>query len=160
MTTELTFRQYKTPVFKRIGGVIMLIVGIIFLVFTFYYAAKDVPLWVFGRQTKAEVVELWVEQLNQLEGKQSGELQFSYNLKYQFTTPGGKVITKNTTAGANEWSGMWEGQQIDIIYFPLFPGFNRLDDSRWAFFLSCTYIPLIVVGIIGLRIGWYLLKTP
>jgi hypothetical protein len=157
---ELSIKQYKTPVFKRIGGAFMLMIGILFLAVTLYYAAKDIPLWIFGKQTKAEVVDLWVEQLNQLEGREGGELQFSYNLKYKFTTPGGKVITKNATAGPMEWSGMWEGQQIDIIYFPLYPNLNRLDDSRWTFFLSCTYIPLIVISIIGLRVGWYMLRSP
>jgi hypothetical protein len=160
MTTELTFSQYKTPVMKRIGGILLLIVGILFLAITFYYAVKDVPLWVFGRQTKAEVVELWVEQLNQLEGRKDGVLNFSFNVKYQFSTPGGKLITKNTTASANEWSGMWEGQKIDIIYLPFYPNLNRLDDKRWALFLSCTYIPFIVIGTIGLRVGWYMLKSP
>jgi hypothetical protein len=98
--------------------------------------------------------------LNQLEGKESGELQFSYNLKYQFTTPNGRIITKNTTAGPTEWSSMWEGYKVDILYFPLYPDLNRLDDTRWAFFLSCTYIPLIAIGLIGLRVGWYLLTSP
>jgi hypothetical protein len=160
MTTELTYNQYKTPVMKRIGGVLVLAVGIVFIAITFYYAVKDVPLWVFGRQTKAEVVELWVEQLNQLEGREDGVLHFSFNVKYQFTTPGGKLITKNTTTSANEWSGMWEGQKIDILYLPSYPNLNRLDDKRWALFLSCTYIPLIAIGAIGLRVGWYMLKSP
>ena len=157
---ELTLTQYKTPVFKRIGGIVILLIGLFFLSATFYYAAQDVPLWVFGRQTKAEVVELWVEQLNQLEERQDGELQFSYNLKYQFTTPNGRVITKNTTAGVTEWSSMSEGHEIDILYFPLYPNLNRQDDMRWAFFLSCTYIPLIAIGLIGLRVGWYMLTSP
>jgi hypothetical protein len=157
---ELTYRQYKTPVFRRIAGVIMLMIGILFLTITMYYAVKDFPLWIFGRQTKAEVVELWVEQLNQLEGREDGELHFSYNLKYQFTTPSGKVINKNTTAGPTEWSSMSEGKEVDIVYFPLYPDLNRLDDSRWTFFLSCTYIPLIAISAIGLRVGWYMLKSP
>lgn len=157
---ELTIRQYKTPIMKRISGVLLLAIGIVFLAATLYYASKDFPLWIFGRQTKAEVVELWVEQVNQLEERQDGELQFSYNLKYQFTTPNGRVIIKNTTASATEWSGMSEGTEVDILYFPLYPGLNRLDDTRWAFFLSCTYIPLIIISFIGLRVGWYMLTSP
>ena len=160
MMTDMTLKQYKTPVFKRIGGALLLLIGVLFLAATFYYAVQDIPLWVFGRQAKAEVIELWVEQLNQLEGREGGELQFSYNLKYRFTTPGDKVITKNSTAGPMEWSSMWEGQQIDIVYFPLYPTLSRLDDSRWTFFLSCTYIPLIIIGIVGFRVGWYMLKSP
>jgi hypothetical protein len=160
MMTEMTVKQYKTPIMKRIGGVLMLAAGALFLAATLYYAIQDIPLWVFGRQAKAEVVELWVEQLNQIEGREGGDLQFSYNLKYQFTAPSGKTITRTTKASASEWSGMWEGQKIDILYFPLYPNMNRLDDTRWSFFLTCTYIPLIAFGIIGLRVGWYMLRTP
>lgn len=160
MMTEMTFKQYKTPIMKRIGGVILLAIGALFLAATFYFAAQDVPLWVFGKQTKAEVVDLWVVQLNELEGREGGDLQFSYNLKYKFTTPGGNVVTADATAGPMEWSGMWEGQKVDIVYFPLYPDLNRLDDSRWALVLSCTYIPLIAIGILGLRVGWYMLRTP
>lgn len=158
--TKQNEKEYKPPIMKRIGGVFLLAVGLFFIGATFYYGAKDIPLWVFGKQTKAEVVDLWVEQLNQLEGREGGELQFSYNVKYQFTTPNRRVIINNTKAGPMEWSGMWEGQQIDIVYFPLYPNLNRLDDSRWVFFLGCTYIPLIVISIIGLRVGWYMLTSP
>ena len=160
METELTFRPYKIPVMKRIGGVLLLAMGLMFLAFTSYYAAKDIPLWVFGKQTKAEVVEIWLEQLNELEGREDGVLNFSYNVKYQFTTPNGDLITKTATTSAIEWSGMWEGQKIDIVYFPLYPELSRMDDSNWVLFLSCTYIPLIAIGIIGLRVGWYMLRTP
>lgn len=160
LMTNQNGKEYKPPVMKRIGGVFLFAVGVIFMGATFYYAIKDIPLWVFGKQTKAEVVELWVNQLNQIEGREGGELQFSYNVRYQFTTPKGTVITTNTTAGPMEWSGMWEGQQIDIVYLPLYPNLNRLDDSSWVLFLSCTYFPLIVISIIGLRVGWYMLTSP
>ena len=122
MATELTFRQYKTPVMKRIGGALLLATGVMFLAFTAYYAAKDIPLWVFGKQTKAEIVEIWLEQLNELEGREDGVLDFSYNVKYQFTTPNGDLITKATTTSAIEWSGMWEGQKINIVLPPLVSG--------------------------------------
>ena len=157
---ELAFRQYKTPVMKRIGGFLLFAMGVVFLAFTTYYAAKDIPLWVFGKQTKAEVVEIWLEQLNELEGRKDGVLDFSYNIKYQFTTTKGDLITKTTTTSGSEWSGMWEGQKIEIVYFPLYPELSRLDDSNWALFLSCTYIPLVAIGIIGLRLGWHMLKAP
>ena len=78
------------------------------------------------------MVELWVEQLNQLEGREDGELQFSFNLKYQFTIPNGEIVTGTAKTSAMEWSGMWEGLNIDILYFPLYPELNRLDDLYWA----------------------------
>ena len=157
---ELTIKPYKIPVMKRIGGFLLLAVGVTFLAFTFYYAAKDIPLWVFGKQTKAEVTEIWYERADEVKERDEGMQKFFFYASYQFTTSKGDLITKTTKTSANEWSGMWEGQKIDIIYFPLLPKLNRLDDSNWALFLSCTYIPLIAIGIIGLRVGWYMLKSP
>jgi hypothetical protein len=153
-------REYRPPIMKRIGGVFLLGIGLVVLAFTLYFAAQDFPLWVFGKHTKAEVVEIWVERVGEAQERDEGELKFDFYVRYQFTTPGGRVITKTTKASATEWSGMWEGLLIDVVYFPLFPQLNRLDDSRWILFLSCTYIPLIVVGVIGLRVGWYMLTSP
>ena len=153
-------KEYKPPVMKRIGGVFLLAIGLVVLGFTIFFAAKDFPLWVFGRHTKAEVLDLWVEQVGGLQAKQEGELQFDFFVRYQFTTPGNKVITKTTKASATEWSGMWKGLLIDVVYLPFYPDISRLDDSRWVFFLSCTYIPLIAISIIGLRVGWYMLTSP
>ena len=127
---------------KPIGGFILLAIRMFFLADTVYYAAKYVPLGVFGRLTKAEVVELWVEQLNQLDGREDGELQFSFNLKYQFATLNGEIITGTAKTSALEWSRMWEGLNIDFLNFPLYPELNHLNDSYWAWFLSCSYLHL------------------
>ena len=153
-------KEYRPPVMKRIGGVLLLAIGVVVLGITLFFAAKDFPLWIFGKHAKAEVIEIWVERSDEIQERDEGELKFNFFVRYQFTTSRGQTITDTTTASATEWSGMWEGLLIDIVYFPLYPKLNRLDDSRWVLFLSCTYIPLIVVSIIGLRVGWYMLTSP
>jgi hypothetical protein len=153
-------KKYRPSIMKRIGGIVLLGIGLVVLAFTLYFAAQDFPLWVLGKHTKAEVVETWVERVDELQGRDEGELKFDFLVRYQFTTPGGQTIAKTTKASPTEWSNMREGLLIDVVYFPLVPNLNRLDDSRWVLFLSCTYIPLIVVSIIGLRVGWYMLTSP
>ena len=160
LMTKQNEKEYKPPFMKRIGGGLLFAIGLLVTAVTIFFAAKDFPLWVFGKHVQAEVVETWVERIDNLQDREGGELKFAYYLRYQFTTPGGRVITKTSKASAIEWSNMSEGTSIDIVYFPLYPQLNRLDDSRWVFFLSCTYIPLIVISLIGLRVGWYMLTSP
>lgn len=62
-----------------------------------------------------------------------------------------KHITEHTSGG------MVEGQGVDIVYFPLYPVHNRLDESRFVALLACAYLPFVFVGvsaiIVGLRIA-------
>jgi len=158
--TKQNEQEYKPPVMKRIGGALLLAIGLVVFVVMLSFAVKDFPLWIFGKHVQAEVVETWVERTDNIGEREGGELKFDFYLRYQFTTPGGQVVTKTSKASAIEWSGMGKGQNIDIVYFPLYPDLSRLDDSRWVLFLSCTYLPLIVISIIGLRVGWYMLTSP
>ncbi len=158
--TKQNEKKYRPPVMKRIGGVLLLAVGLFIFTAMLYYAAQDFPLWIFGRHTQAEVVETWVERTDNIQEGEGGEFTFDFYLRYQFATSDGQIITKTSKASAIEWSGMGKGQSIDILYFPLYPNLNRLDNSRWVFFLSCTYLPLIVISLIGLRVGWYMLTSP
>ena len=153
-------KGYRPPFMRKIWGGLLFTIGLLVTAFTLFFAAKDFPLWVFGKHVQAEVVETWVERTDNLQEREGGELKFAFYLRYQFTTPGGQVITKTSKASATEWSSMTKGAPIDIVYFPLYPQLNRLDDSRWVLFLSCTYIPLVVISVIGLRVGWYMLTAP
>lgn len=153
-------KEYRPPVMRKIGGILLLAIGLVVFIAMFSFAVKDIPLWIFGKHTQAEVVETWVERTDNLGEREGGDLKFDFYLRYQFTIPSGQVVTKTSKASAIEWSGMGKGQTIDIVYFPLYPDLSRLDDSRWVLFLSCTYLPLIVISILGLRVGWYLLTSP
>jgi hypothetical protein len=52
--------------------------------------------------------------------------------------------------------GRVKGGPIDVVYFPLYPTFNRLDETRFIPVLACAYIPLILLGWVGLAVGRYL----
>jgi hypothetical protein len=41
--------------------------------------------------------------------------------------------------------GLMSAQEVGIIYFPLFPAHNRLEESRYLPLLACTYAPLLAV---------------
>lgn len=58
-----------------------------------------------------------------------------------------KHITEDTAGG------LTEGAAIDIVYFPLYPAHNRLDESRFVSLLACAYLPFIVVGVIATVVG-------
>jgi len=65
-----------------------------------------------------------------------------------------KHITEHTSGGIEEGSG------LDIVYFPLYPDHNRLDDSRFVALLACANLPFAVVGAISMLLGWRLLRNP
>jgi hypothetical protein len=54
--------------------------------------------------------------------------------------------------------GMQEGERISVVYFPLFPEHNRLDESRFVSLLACAYIPIVFLGVASLIFGWRLFR--
>ncbi len=54
--------------------------------------------------------------------------------------------------------GMREGERIAVVYFPPFPQHNRLDESRFIAMLACTYVPLVILGVVSLVFGWRLFR--
>jgi hypothetical protein len=49
---------------KKLAGVLLLVTGLACLAFTLVNLARDLSLWVLGRHTTAEVVDLWIEMLS------------------------------------------------------------------------------------------------
>ena len=103
---------------------------------------------------QAFVLDLWVEQTNQVE---EGDLTFQYFVKYAFMTPSGQIFVGSSPVAGQEWGALSIGGPIDIVYFPLYPAHNRLDESRFVSVLACAYVPLLALSWICLAIGWYLL---
>ncbi len=54
--------------------------------------------------------------------------------------------------------GLQEGGTIAVVYFPLIPQHNRLDESRFVTMLACTYVPIVLVGVASLIAGWRLFR--
>ena len=75
-----------------------------------------------------------------------------------FTTPVGQTLTSVSSIGVNEWGSLDEGDGIAVVYSPLYPAHNRLDDRRFVPVYACTYIPTAVLGWAGLMFGWRLLQ--
>jgi len=116
--------------------------------------ARDLALWVLGREVQAEVVDLWVEQLGD---QKEGELAFQPYLQYRFTTRSGETITTTMSVSMNEWaSGSEEGGQIDVVYFPPYPQHNRIDDTRFVPLMVCGYMPAVLIAVALLVAGWQL----
>jgi hypothetical protein len=42
--------------------------------------------------------------------------------------------------------GLMSAADVDVIYFPLIPAHNRLEESRFVPLLACTYAPLLAVA--------------
>ena len=145
------------PVLRLIGGGLALLVGLILAVLLTRQLARDLALWVFGREVKADVVERWTEQLG---SQDEGELQFQYYLQYRFSASSGQIITATTTVSMNEWASGGAGEdQVDVIYFPPYPEHNRLDDSRYVPLLACAYLPGILIAVGVLAAGWQLFRA-
>jgi hypothetical protein len=140
---------------KTAVALLLLIVGLACLGFLVYSLANDLSIWVLGRHAEAEVMELGVISTNDVE---EGELTFDYFVKYRFATPGGQVVVDTVLLDVREWGALTEGGPLDVVYFPLYPQHNRVDESRYVTVLACAYIPLVLLtwGILGA--GLYLLR--
>ena len=144
------------PVIRLLGGGLVLVVALIVAALLALQLARDLAIWVLGREVKAEVVDIWVEQLGE---QDEGELEFEYYLQYSFTARSGETITKTTTVSASEWAGgSEEGGQIDVVYFPSYPQHNRLDDARYVPLLACSYVPALLIAGALLVAGWQLFR--
>jgi len=143
------------PLVKIVAGGMLVLLGAVCLGVVLFGLAQDLPIWLFGRRIQAEVLDVWLERTS---ADDEGELSFEYFVRYQFTTPRGQVITRVSTVGVNEWSGLEKGGQIIAVYFPPYPAHNRLDDSRLVPVYACTYVPTAVLGWAGLLFGWRLLR--
>jgi hypothetical protein len=56
--------------------------------------------------------------------------------------------------------GLMSAPTVDIVYFPLYPEHNRLEESRFVPILACTYVPLLVVTVLALLAARGLLGGP
>ena len=150
-----TSEQDRRSSVKVVAGALLALFGLICLGVVLVGLAQDLPIWVFGRRTQAEVMETWLERTS---ANDEGELSFEYFVRYQFTTSRGRTLTSASTIGVNEWSGLEKGDLIIVVYFPPYPAHNRLDDSRFVPIYACTYVPTAVLGWAGLVFGWRLLQ--
>jgi hypothetical protein len=140
---------------KMVAGVLLLILGLLCTGILVYGLVTDLSIWVLGRRTMAEVVDLWVERTSESDAQ---ELTFEYFASYRFTTPGGKTITSSSRLDVREWGSLEKGGDVSVVYFPPIPRHNRVDEARFVPMLACAYLPLVVVAWASLGVGWYMLR--
>jgi len=140
---------------RLLAGILLFVLGLASLGFLIYSLGNDLSIWVLGRHTQAEVIELVATRTSQAD---EGDLTFSYSVKYRFATPGGQVIVDTARVDVLEWGALTEGGPIDVVYFPLYPQHNRVDESRFVSVLACAYIPFVLFAWGALAGGVYLLR--
>jgi hypothetical protein len=141
---------------RLIAGAVLLAVSLGLAVFLAISLARDVPIWFLGRDTMADVVDLWVEQTSENE---EGDRTFRYYVRYQFTPAAGQPISRTMTLPVTEWSTLSKGGRVKITYFPPYPVHNRIEEARYMPVLACAYVPLLVACAAGLAASWHLLET-
>jgi hypothetical protein len=171
---------YRYPLLRTLVGSVLLTIGAGCLIFIVVNLATDLSIWALGRRTSAEVVTAWVEETSE---EDATEQTFEYFVRYRFSTSSGEVFTRTTRIGVQEWGGLGMGGPVGaiyqeqrkvpthgvgsleggvsvaVVYFPLYPAHNRLDDSRFVPLLACTYVPLVALSWAGLTAGRNLLKS-
>ncbi len=53
--------------------------------------------------------------------------------------------------------GLMSASEVDVVYFPLYPAHNRLEESRLVPLLACTYVPFLALAGLALVGGRRLL---
>jgi hypothetical protein len=53
--------------------------------------------------------------------------------------------------------GLMSAAEVDVVYFPLYPAHNRLEESRFVPLLACTYVPFLALAGMALLAGRRLL---
>jgi len=165
---------------RRLLGLATHLIGLALMVFVSLGLAEDASLWVFGRHAEARVIASWIERDA---SRSEAEPSYRWFVRYAFTTADGRATTGISCVSAAEFAalgthrpaelvsqenedpgnrganGPGDGPTVDVVYFPPLPTHNRLDDSRYAALLACSYVPLIVAGWVGLALGRSLLRA-
>lgn len=144
------------PTVKKIIGFVLLAIGLAFLGLFVRNTISDFPIWFFGRSATGVVEEKWY---NLIEQENSADFNADYFMSYRFTSPEGNIISGSTQMAAQEWSAYVEGAEIPIVYSPINPENNRVDDSRFMPLLLCAYVPFIFLIWFCLKTGWNILSN-
>jgi hypothetical protein len=145
----------SNPVLKKLAGFVLLIIGLAFFYLLVRNTITDFPIWFFGRNVSGVVEEKWYELIEQ---ENSAEFAADYFISYRFTAPDGEIFSGSMKMAAQEWSAYVEGAEIPIVYSPLNPANNRVDDSRFMPLMLCAYLPFIIAIWFCLKTGWNILS--
>lgn len=178
----------RSPI-RVLLGLIVAPLALFCLAYSTYYLASDLAIWLFGRHTTGYVVDKWAEQTgrdgNELTFRYFVRYEFETSsgeiigrdvpmgakewagLGLGWNGPGkpGVIYTEQYTCPPAWYDDVDRaetsvGEAVEIAYFPLYPQHNRMDDSRFIPLLAVSYLPLVALTAVLLRLAWTLLKPP
>jgi hypothetical protein len=141
---------------RKIGGFLLLSIGLLVFFMVSKYMIKDFPIWFIGQDVSAIVKETWYEKVNL---DDPADMTFEYFVRYEFTTEKGKIIIGTSRLGVTEWMRSGPGTNIKITHSPFNAENNRVDDSRYVPLLLCAYLPFIFLLWLGIYSGWNILVS-
>lgn len=168
----------RTGQARKGAGILLIVIGLCLLTVISVYLLKDISIWILGRRNEAQVVAAWAEEVS----GEGSTPYFRYFVRYQFATPHGETVTGISAVAAQEWAGLGmggpvnavyqeqanvpqygvggidSGHRVTVVYFPLYPAHNRLDDTRLVPVLACAYVPLLLLGWAVLAGGRHLIR--
>lgn len=142
MTKLLDIRFYS----RRIAGIFILLIGLFISVVIVKTMWRDIPVWFFGEKVSGFLVEMWTENYKD-------DINPVYYFEYEFVTEEGEKFTGISRVPGDEWGNYVEGSELAVVYSPLNPSNNRLDDSRFVPFFFCSYIPFILFCWFAFALG-------
>lgn len=91
--------------------------------------------------TKAVAVQEWVGVSASTQGRASVDF-------FDGTSKGPAAPVYHEQEHLTEFNagGIEAGGTVDVIYFPLYPAHNRMEESRFIPLLACTYLPLLMLA--------------
>ena len=136
-----------------LGGLLLAAVGIGLLIVFINFSYKDFSIWFFGKEVIGTVEKTYYVQT----GEDAGVRTYQYYIDYVFTTEDGETYQGTTELSINEYGLFREGGDVKVLYSPLSPTNNRVDDSRFVPVLFCSYIPVFLIILLTLVSGWRLI---
>jgi hypothetical protein len=139
---------------RVLAGTVILVLGLAGCLFLAINLARDASLWLLGRHTAAQVIDSRIEMTTAADPE---DVVVHCYIEYQFATPAGQVFERSTRVAPNELVEV--GGSVAVVYFPLYPAHNRLDESRYVPLLACAYLPLMLVSFAVLSVGWHMVGS-
>lgn len=104
--------------------------------------------------TKAVSVQEWVGVSSGAQGKTTVDFYDG-----QTQAPAAPVYREQEHLTEFNAGGVTEGGTLNVVYFPLYPAHNRMEESRFIPLLACTYLPFFLLSGVALAAARHLLRA-
>lgn len=137
-----------------IGGLLLAALGVGLLIVFVNFSYKDFSIWFFGKEVTGMVEKTYYVQTGEADGVRT----YEYYIDYFFTAQDGETYQGTTELSISEYGMFREGGDVKVLYSPVNPSINRVDDSRFMPILFCSYIPVFIIVLLLLINGWRLVS--